>query len=253
MAAAGDRDSAYGTVISMAPSHCQSTFVLQVASDLAEVRITLRVAAGNRAETVFKQWTAALLGRTATLHQLRHFALTHDSEDGASLPLLMTKSGHTSVRSLGKYARSGVEALAAGGAEAGILGGAASPGYRPVSAGSGAGTWLPASRYPSSDRTQRSGPAAVSGAAPLVSRMHSHMRTCSWWAIPTARITVRTSQPQAPAGPGHHVPGGFPERAARASARGPDDARVRRVRRECPGPRAFAAGPRSSDADTIHH
>src|SRR5262249_30404222 len=29
MAAAGDRDSAYGTVISMAPSHCQSTFVLQ--------------------------------------------------------------------------------------------------------------------------------------------------------------------------------------------------------------------------------
>lgn len=33
-AAAGDRDSAYGTVISMAPSHCQSTFVLQFASFL---------------------------------------------------------------------------------------------------------------------------------------------------------------------------------------------------------------------------
>jgi hypothetical protein len=30
MAAAGDRDSAYGTVISMAPSYCQSTFVLQL-------------------------------------------------------------------------------------------------------------------------------------------------------------------------------------------------------------------------------
>ena len=29
-AAAGDRDSAYGTVISVAPSHCQSTFVLQL-------------------------------------------------------------------------------------------------------------------------------------------------------------------------------------------------------------------------------
>ena len=28
-AGAGDRDSADGTVISMAPSHCQSTFVLQ--------------------------------------------------------------------------------------------------------------------------------------------------------------------------------------------------------------------------------
>jgi hypothetical protein len=45
-AAAGDRDSAYGTVISVAPSHCQSAFVLQVARDLAGVRITLRVVAG---------------------------------------------------------------------------------------------------------------------------------------------------------------------------------------------------------------
>ena len=58
--------------------------------------------------------------------------------------------------------------------------------------------WLPSSRYPSSDRTQRSGPAAVSGAAPLVSRMHSHMRTCSWWAIPTARIAVRTTSQRRP-------------------------------------------------------
>jgi integrase len=48
----------------------------------------------------------------ATLHQLRHSALTHDSEDGASTPMLMTKSGHTSVRSLAKYARPLVEALA---------------------------------------------------------------------------------------------------------------------------------------------
>ena len=31
----------------------------------------------------------------------------------ASLPLLTTKSGHTSIRSLGKYARPGAEALAA--------------------------------------------------------------------------------------------------------------------------------------------
>ena len=70
---------------------------------------------------------------------------------------------------------------------------AASPGHRPVSARSWAGRWLPASRSPSSDRTQRSGPAAVSGAAPLVSKMHSHMRTCSWWAILTARITVQAA------------------------------------------------------------
>jgi hypothetical protein len=73
---------------------------------------------------------------------------------------------------------------------------AASPGYRPVSVGSWAGRWLPASRSPPSEATQRSGPAAASGAAPLVSRMHSHMDTCSWWAILTARIIIRpASQP----------------------------------------------------------
>ena len=53
-----------------------------------------------------------LLGQAATLHQLRHSALTHDAEDGASAPMLMTKSGHASIRTLGKYARPGTEALA---------------------------------------------------------------------------------------------------------------------------------------------
>lgn len=67
----------------------------------------------ERAETLFREWTAALLGQAATLHQLRHSALTHDAEDGASAPLLMTKSGHSSLRTLGKYARPGTEALAA--------------------------------------------------------------------------------------------------------------------------------------------
>jgi hypothetical protein len=43
------------------------------------------------------------------------------------------------------------------------------------------------------DRTQRSGPAAVSGAAPLVSMTHSHMRTCSSWAILTERITAQAA------------------------------------------------------------
>ena len=42
---------------------------------------------------------------------------------------------------------------------------AASPGYRPVSLGSWAGRWLPASRSPPSEATQRSGQAAVGGAA----------------------------------------------------------------------------------------
>ena len=47
----------------------------------------------------------------ATLHQLRHSALTHDAEDGTSTPMLMKRSGHTSVRSLAKYARVSTEAL----------------------------------------------------------------------------------------------------------------------------------------------
>jgi len=47
----------------------------------------------------------------ATLHQLRHSALTHDAEDGTSTPMLMARSGHTSVRSLAGYARVSAEAL----------------------------------------------------------------------------------------------------------------------------------------------
>jgi integrase len=58
------------------------------------------------AEALFK---AASGG--ATLHQLRHSALTHDAEDGTSTPMLMARSGHTSVRSLAKYARVSAEAL----------------------------------------------------------------------------------------------------------------------------------------------
>jgi integrase len=38
----------------------------------------------------------------ATLHQLRHSALTHDAEEGTSTPMLLARSGHTSVRSLTK-------------------------------------------------------------------------------------------------------------------------------------------------------
>lgn len=61
----------------------------------------------RQAEDLFK---AASGG--ATLHQLRHSALTHDAEDGASTPMLMAKSGHTSVTSLARYARPSAEALA---------------------------------------------------------------------------------------------------------------------------------------------
>lgn len=62
----------------------------------------------ERAEALFREHSGG-----ATLHQLRHSALTHDAEDGASTPLLMTKSGHSSIRSLAKYARPSTEALAA--------------------------------------------------------------------------------------------------------------------------------------------
>ena len=59
------------------------------------------------AEMLFKH---ASKGRT--LHQLRHSALSHDADDGTSTPMLMARSGHTSVRSLAKYARVSPEALA---------------------------------------------------------------------------------------------------------------------------------------------
>ena len=47
-----------------------------------------------------------------TLHQLRHSRLTHLAEAGVALPLLMTKSRHTSLTSLAVYARPTFEAVA---------------------------------------------------------------------------------------------------------------------------------------------
>jgi integrase len=61
----------------------------------------------RRAEELFKDETGF------TLHQLRHSALTHLAEENVALPLLMAKSRHTSLRSLQKYARPGVDAVAA--------------------------------------------------------------------------------------------------------------------------------------------
>jgi integrase len=47
-----------------------------------------------------------------TLHQLRHSALTHEAEDGTNTPSLLARSRHASVRSLERYARPGVDAVA---------------------------------------------------------------------------------------------------------------------------------------------
>jgi integrase/recombinase XerC/integrase/recombinase XerD len=60
----------------------------------------------QQAEALFSEASGG-----ATLHQLRHSALTHDAEDGTGTPMLMARSGHTSVRSLAKYARVSAEAL----------------------------------------------------------------------------------------------------------------------------------------------
>ena len=65
-------------------------------------------------------WTSARLGVPETqlgfqptlVTSSRHSALTHDAEDGTGTPMLMARSGHTSVRSLAKYARVSAEALA---------------------------------------------------------------------------------------------------------------------------------------------
>jgi integrase len=60
----------------------------------------------RQAEDLFKDASSG-----ATLHQLRHSALTHAAEDGWSTPELMARSGHSSVRSLARYARVSGEAL----------------------------------------------------------------------------------------------------------------------------------------------
>jgi len=65
----------------------------------------------RQAEDIFKAATLATLGKAATLHQLRHSALTHEAEQGTNTAMLMGKSGHTSVRSLVRYARVSAEAL----------------------------------------------------------------------------------------------------------------------------------------------
>lgn len=70
-------------------------------------------AASGRARLSYQQAEALFKAAsgTATPHQLRHSALTHDAEDGTSTVMLKGRSGHTSVRSLARYARVSAEAL----------------------------------------------------------------------------------------------------------------------------------------------
>ena len=48
-----------------------------------------------------------------TLHQLRHSRLTHLAEAGVGLPMLMSRSRHTSLASLAIYAKPTFDAIAA--------------------------------------------------------------------------------------------------------------------------------------------
>ena len=66
----------------------------------------------RRAAELFESHTEHMTRGPFTLHQLRHSRLTHAAEKGASTPMLMALSGHSSVRSLGKYARVSAQALA---------------------------------------------------------------------------------------------------------------------------------------------
>ena len=61
----------------------------------------------RRAAEIFTEATGG-----ATLHQLRHSALTHLAEENVPTVLLMAKSRHASLRTLQKYARPGIEAVA---------------------------------------------------------------------------------------------------------------------------------------------
>ncbi|MER6535761.1 site-specific integrase [Streptomyces sp900105755] len=94
------------------------TPTLDVCPETGRARLSYR-----RAEEIFEENTRLLANPLAssddiedldgwTLHQLRHTALTHDAEDGTSTPMLLTRSRHTSVRSLERYARPSVDAVA---------------------------------------------------------------------------------------------------------------------------------------------
>jgi len=62
----------------------------------------------SRAWSAFKQASGSW-----TLHQLRHSSLTHLGEEGVSAILLQAKSRHQDPRTLARYAKPGIEAVAA--------------------------------------------------------------------------------------------------------------------------------------------
>jgi integrase len=86
------------------------TPILDVCPITGRARLSYR-----RAAELFTDATRRLerSGVGWTLHQLRHSDLTHEAEGGASTPMLLARSRHASVRSLERYARPSVDAVAA--------------------------------------------------------------------------------------------------------------------------------------------
>lgn len=94
------------------------TPTLDVCPETGRARLSYR-----RAEEIFEENTRLPANPLAspediedldgwTLHRLRHSTLTHDAEGGTSTPMLPARSRHASVRSLERYARPGVDAVA---------------------------------------------------------------------------------------------------------------------------------------------
>src|SRR5258708_4653480 len=74
--------------------------------DSGRARLSYRQAAA-----LFGHATGRMSGGPWTLHQLRHSALTHAAEEGASTSTLLAYSGHTRVASPARYARVSHDAL----------------------------------------------------------------------------------------------------------------------------------------------
>ncbi len=82
--------------------------------DPAPLRLTGRGRLSyERAEYLFKRHSRRISRNGLTLHQLRHSALTTLADANVSLPLLMGKSRHKSLRSLQRYVHPSAEAVAA--------------------------------------------------------------------------------------------------------------------------------------------
>jgi site-specific recombinase XerD len=87
----------------IAPAPARQPALADLDPDSGRARVSYR-----RAEELF---SAASGGWT--LHQLRHSRLTHLAEHGIQLPILLAKSRHTSLSSLGIYAQPTFDAVAA--------------------------------------------------------------------------------------------------------------------------------------------